>query len=86
MVRMSLAWDRWRVLTKTPVREAGILLVIETEDCILIIGLSARQHLKSLIYWSKIFADHNMIMDADMLRLNTLLQMMRSANRLYRWN
>ena len=24
-----------------------------------------------LIYWSKIFADHNMIMDADMLRLNT---------------
>lgn len=25
MVRMSLAWDRWRVLTKTPVREAGIL-------------------------------------------------------------
>ena len=36
-----------RVLTKTPVREAGILLVIETEDCILIIGLSARQHLKA---------------------------------------
>ena len=26
---------------------------------------------EGLIYWSKIFADHNMIMDADMLRLNT---------------